>query len=604
MMAGNDTLALLPTGGGKSLCYQVPAIALGGITIVVSPLIALMKDQVSQLRGRRIAAACITAGMSQREVDSILNNSVYDKIKILYVSPERLQSRSFIGHFRQMPVRLIAVDEAHCISQWGYDFRPPYLKIADIRQYHPDVPVIALTATATREVAEDIQKKLLFRKGRLLRGSFARENLSYCVRKTDDKEGLLLRIAQNAGGSGIVYVRNRRRTIEIAKLLNENNIAAHFYHAGIDMRERDKRQRQWVESHNGVMVATTAFGMGIDKPDVRFVAHLDLPESPEAYFQEAGRAGRDGKRAYAVLAYNDADIERLREGWEKDFPPLNYIKNVYKGICNYYQLPVGAGQDSRYEFKLEEICRAYNFDTYQFFRSLKFLESEGLLTLPEHSELQSRLFLIISKEELYRYQMDNQRAGAIITATLRLYGGLFSDFTTINESAIAKRCGESEAMVCNTFLELHRLQMADYQSKMTKPSIIFTSPRIDIESLHISDTNYKDLKENNWKRRQAMIDFVSNDRDCRSRQLLAYFGEESGKDCGVCDVCLSRRERPSVESLEERIVGLLDEKGMTIKALAQQLPGIDPSLLTQTIRVMLDKGRVKMDEEFKLTVDN
>ncbi|MBR6330986.1 MAG: ATP-dependent DNA helicase RecQ, partial [Bacteroidales bacterium] len=503
VLAGKDTLALLPTGGGKSLCYQIPALATDGICLVISPLIALMKDQVRMLTEKHIKAKYLVSGMSHREIEIILNNCIHHDVKLLYVSPERLQSRLFIDHLRQMKVNLIAVDEAHCISQWGYDFRPPYCEIARIRQYLPNVPVIALTATATPEVVDDIRQRLEFRNGNVFRSSHLRPSLSYSVFQEDDKVGKMMRIISNVGGSGIVYVRNRRRTLELARLLNDNNIPAAAYHAGIPIKERDQRQKDWQKSPNGVMVATNAFGMGIDKPDVRFIIHYDLPESPEAYFQEAGRAGRDGRKAYAVLLYQQSDINRLRESLENDFPAPNYIRNVYRAICNYYQIPVGSGQDCQYDFDLEKVCNSYGLNAYMVFRSLTFLEREGLICLPDHNELQSRLYITIGKEELYRFQLAHRDIGDMLTAILRLYGGLFTDFTPISESVIAQRCGKTETQVYNMLKELNRLQIAEYRPKTIKPQIIFTSPRIDIKDIYVSDRNYKDLKNAAEKRREA-----------------------------------------------------------------------------------------------------
>ena len=600
VLAGNDTLALLPTGGGKSLCYQIPALATDGIALVISPLVALMQDQVRQLREKRIKARYITSGMSHHEIETILNNCIYGDIKLLYVSPERLCSRTFIDHLRQMPLNLIAVDEAHCISQWGYDFRPPYLEIASIRPYHPKAPVIALTATATPEVVNDIETKLDFRKGRLFKSSFMRPHLSYSVFNEEDKQGKLLRIIRSVGGSGIVYVRNRRRTLEIANMLNDHDIAALPYHAGIPQKERENRQKDWLKSNRGVMVATNAFGMGIDKPDVRFVVHWDMPESPEAYFQEAGRAGRDDKQAYAVLLYQDNDIARMRDNLERDFPPLNYIKNVYNALCNYYQIPTGSGKDARFEFDSERICNSYSLDIYTFFSALKFLEREGLISLPEHTELQSKLFIIIDKEELYRYQLSNRTIGDMLTVILRLYGGLFTDYTPISESLIASRCGMTETQVANNLKELNRLQMADYQPKMLKPPIVFCSPRIDIRDLHISDKNYKELKEAAWQRRKAMIDYATNDSECRCRQLLRYFGESDASDCGICDVCLDRKKANTAVP-EEAIVKELKSGPLTIKQLAERLPKIGDELLAETVRQMLDKGELTMNQDFAIS---
>lgn len=596
VLEGHDTMALLPTGGGKSVCYQLPAILNEGITVVVSPLIALMKDQVTQLRAKRIPAAAIYSGMHQKEITSILNNCVYGKIKLLYVSPERLKSRTFIDHLRQMSLSLLAVDEAHCISQWGYDFRPPYLEIATVRQYHPNVPIIALTATATPDVVSDIEAQLQFRPGKkLFQSSFARENLSYSVRRTDDKQGTLLRIIKNVGGSGIVYVRNRRLTIEIAHLLNDNNIAATAYHAGIPIKERDERQKAWTESHQGVMVATNAFGMGIDKADVRFVIHLDLPESPEAYFQEAGRAGRDGKRAYAVLLDSESDHDHLLNGLERDYPELPYIKNVYRAICNYYQIPIGAGLDSRYDFELEKICNSYGLDYRKFYSSLKFLEREGLIALPEHSELQSKLFIPIEKEELYRFQVTNHKAGDMVTMILRLYGGLFTDFTPISEQTIARRCEMSETQVCNTLFELNRLNIVCYQPKTLKPQIVFCCPRIDIKDLHISDKNYRQLRESEQKRREAIIDYATNQEQCRSQWLLHYFGEQRDHTCGICDICIETNKRKMPQNNDNQILQVLKETPLTIKQLCTQLPQIEAEQLIGSVRNMLDKGLLKMD---------
>ncbi len=604
VMGGNDTLVLLPTGGGKSLCYQIPALSSEGIALVISPLIALMKDQVSQLRHRHIAAACITSGMRQSEINSILNNSVFGKLKLLYVSPERLQNRTFIDHFRQMPISLIAVDEAHCISQWGYDFRPPYLDIARIRQYHPSTPVIALTATATPIVVRDIQNKLEFRKGNLFQGSFVRPNLSYCVVKTEDKQGLILRIARNVGGCGIIYVRNRRHTVEYARMLNDQGLPAAAYHAGLSMKERDQKQKEWLASKFGIMVATTAFGMGIDKPDVRYVIHTDLPESPEEYFQEAGRAGRDGMKAYAVLAYNDGDIDRLRQGLERSFPPISYIKNVYRAVCNYYQIPVGSGLDSHFDFELDKICDTYNFDYVSFFCAAKFLEREGLFSLPEHNELTSKLKITIDKEELYRFLLSNDKANDVVPTIIRTYGGLFTDYTPISESLIAKRCNMSETNVCNLLKELDRLKIAEYQPKTLKPQIIFCSERIDIKDIHISDQNYKQLKNAAADRREAMISYTTSSSECRSKVLLRYFGETDSPNCNICDVCVSKHKNDhySKEDISSAISSALLQEELTIKQLTEKLKQFDATELADVARKMLDKRILKMDKDFRLSL--
>lgn len=603
VLAGKDTLALLPTGGGKSLCYQIPALATDGICLVISPLIALMKDQVRMLTEKHIKAKYLVSGMSHREIEIILNNCIHHDVKLLYVSPERLQSRLFIDHLRQMKVNLIAVDEAHCISQWGYDFRPPYCEIARIRQYLPNVPVIALTATATPEVVDDIRQRLEFRNGNVFRSSHLRPSLSYSVFQEDDKVGKMMRIINNVGGSGIVYVRNRRRTLELARLLNDNNIPAAAYHAGIPIKERDQRQKDWQKSPNGVMVATNAFGMGIDKPDVRFIIHYDLPESPEAYFQEAGRAGRDGRKAYAVLLYQQSDINRLRESLETDFPAPNYIRNVYRAICNYYQIPVGSGQDCQYDFDLEKVCNSYGLNAYMVFRSLTFLEREGLICLPDHNELQSRLYITIGKEELYRFQLAHRDIGDMLTAILRLYGGLFTDFTPISESVIAQRCGKTETQVYNMLKELNRLQIVEYRPKTIKPQIIFPSPRIDIKDIYVSDRNYKDLKNAAEKRRETMIAYAENNGECRSRQLLRYFGETQSCDCGVCDVCIAKK-KTSRTRLDDRIIDILAASPLTIKQLSQRLPKIAKDELISTVRRLLDRGVLQTNQDLQLSCRN
>ena len=606
VMAGHDTLALMPTGGGKSLCYQVPALALDGITLVVSPLIALMKDQVRQLRQRRIKAEYIVANMTRHEVEVILNNCIYGDTRLLYVSPERLTNRTFIDHCRQMNVSLIAVDEAHCISQWGYDFRPPYLEIANLRQYHPKAPVIALTATATPAVVSDIQQRLLFRNGQLFHSTFFRSNLSYSVRQSDDKQGTLLHIITTIGGNGIVYVRNRRRAVELAQMLNRHGVSASAYHAGIEQRERDRRQRLWSDSKLSVMVATSAFGMGINKSDVRYVIHYDLPESLEAYFQEAGRAGRDGQRAYAVLLCHEGDKAQMQLRLERDFPPLSFIRNVYNAICNHYQIPVGAGNDCRFDFDAAALCRTYNLDIYTFFSALKFLEREGLILLPEHSELQSRLYIPISKEALYTFQLNNRQAGDLLSVILRLYGGIFTEYTPIDESRIAQRTTLTDAQVQNLLGEMHRLKIVEYLPKTVKPQIIFTAPRVEFQSLYISDRNYKDLRAEAERRQQTVIDYIQNDTLCRSRQLLAYFGEAPSPDCHCCDVCLSRHHAAAgtAATLEADIVRLVTEQPLTIKQLAGLLPNTDDETLAATVRTLLDRNKLSMDQDYRISVCN
>lgn len=598
VLGGHDTLAMLPTGGGKSLCYQVPALAQDGMAVVISPLIALMRDQVAHLRAKKIKAECLTSGMTKGQIEVVLNHCLNGETKLLYVSPERLKSRVFINHLQQFRVNLIAVDEAHCVSQWGYDFRPTYLEIAKIRPLHPNVPMLALTATATPAVEEDIRLRLEFRHGNTFRGSYRRENLSYSVIHDEDKLRRLLRIVRNVGGSGIVYTRNRRRTQDIAQFLEDQGIASAAYHAGLSQKERDVKQKAWSKSHNGVMVATNAFGMGIDKADVRFVVHMDIPNSVEAYFQEAGRAGRDGQRAFAVLLYDNSDINTLRYGLERDYPPLKQITNIYRGICNYYQIPVGSGQDSQYDFEAERICDTYDFDLYTFYTATQFLVREGLIDLPERQELESRLYIPISREELYRYQVENHQAGDVLGVILRLYGGLFTDYTPILESQIARRCGLRENTICDILTQLHKHQIVDYQRKTIHPQIIFSSPRIDVANLQIGDHNYAELKKRATARVEAMLDYLRDTETCRSRQLAAYFGEKEGTDCGCCDNCLARRkEKQQTDSkqLERDILALVASRQLNIRQLSEALPHTDMEQLSAAVRTLLDKGKLRMD---------
>lgn len=602
VLQGCDTLALLPTGGGKSICYQVPALMQEGLCLVVSPLISLMKDQVQQLCDRGIKAACLVSGLHSYEQDVLLNNCIHGKIKLLYVSPERLRQRVFIEHFRQMKVSLIAVDEAHCISQWGYDFRPPYLEIAGIRQFHK-VPVLALTATATPEVAEDIRRKLLFGKGsRFFQSSFQRGNLSYMVIREKDKYGRLLRIARTVGGSGIVYVRSRRRTREVAQYLTANGCSAGYYHAGLTARERDLSQAQWMKGEVQVMVATNAFGMGIDKSDVRFVAHLDIPSTMEAYFQEAGRAGRDGKQAYAVLLYDEEDLAALQRGFDLSYPSRQQITNVYRAVCNYYQLPVGSGTDCRFDFDIEAICAMYHFQVTEFYSATRFLEREGLIQLPELEEAVSKLYIPIDKETLYRFQVEHPRHDELLRALLRMYGGLFTEFVPISERAIARRIYLDEETISNMLRHLEALNVLVYQRKSDKPQIIFSAPRMDVKELYLSDANYKDQKQRAQERMDAMRRYVMSDDTCRSCMLVGYFGEEQSEPCGTCDVCRRQNGKSDEGSLRGKILALLKGQPMRAEELLLALPEIDESAVKQMLRTLVDEQRVSVNQQLKFFV--
>ena len=573
-----------------------------GLCLVVSPLISLMKDQVQQLRERRVKAATITSGLTGIEQEVIYNNCIHGKIKILYVSPERLKQRVFIEHYRQMKVSLIAVDEAHCISQWGYDFRPPYLDIAQIRTYHNNVPILALTATATPQVIDDIQRQLLFRpRKQVFQASFSRPNLAYMVFKEGDKEGRMLRIARRTGGSGIVYVRNRRRTRQVADFLVHHGIPASYYHAGMEPKERDAAQSRWMKGDTAVMVATNAFGMGIDKPDVRFVIHLDIPSSIEAYFQEAGRAGRDGQKSYAVMLYDDTDIENLHTNFNLSYPPQRQIANVYKAICNYYQLPIGSGNDCQFDFDIEALCSTYNFNVVEMFNAARFLEREGLITLPEREEAESKVYIPINREEIYRIQVSQPRYSDLLTLLLRMYGGLFTDYVPISERAIARRLGLDEQQVTNMLHHLHALKAVSYKAKSNKPQIIFNSPRIDTASLYLSESNYRILKEQARQRLEAVLHYVSSTTDCRSRMLLAYFGERDVPPCGTCDYCL-QAHRTTPQALAPQLLSLLKGHPMRVNEIKEKMPDTDEATLQDTLRLLVDARKVFINKELQFFV--
>ena len=593
VMQGHDTMALLPTGGGKSLCYQLPGLAMEGLCLVVSPLIALMKDQVQQLNDRHIKSACIVSGMGVNEVTAVLNNAVCGVIKFLYVSPERLKQRSFIEHFRRMKVCLIAVDEAHCVSQWGYDFRPPYLQIAEIRDYHPKAPLVALTATATPEVVSDVCRQLKMRDVCHFQSSFVRPNISYMVLHDADKMQRLLRITQKVKGSGIVYTRSRRSTQTIAHFLDKSGISAIFYHAGLEASERDRRQAIWMNNECRIMVATNAFGMGIDKPDVRFVVHVDMPNSVEAYFQEAGRAGRDGNAAYAVLIFDDSDPTRLRLNINADFPKLQQIRNVYRAICNHYRLPVGGGIDSRFDFDLETICSSYNFQVREFYAACKILEREGLIAIPEREESYSTLYIPIARDELYRFHVDHQRFGDLLQTLMRMYPGLLDSPVPVNERKIANKCSADVQQVSAMLVQLNEMHIVEYRPCPQGPQILFPTERIDEHSIYPTEQNYSLLKQSAEQRLNAIIHYAENEEVCRSRLLVAYFGEKEGDDCGVCDVC--RRRQNWQKGAEEVILDLLGKNAMTLDSLTMLLREKGYTDVVETIREMLDRGELNFN---------
>ena len=597
---GKDTLGLMPTGGGKSITFQVPALAQEGICIVITPLIALMKDQVQNLRKREIKALAIYSGMTRQEILTALENCIFGNYKFLYISPERLDTEIFRTKLRSMKVSMITVDESHCISQWGYDFRPAYLKIAEIRELLPEVPVLALTATATPEVVTDIQARLKFREGNVFRMSFERKNLAYIVRKTDNKTKELLYILQRISGSAIIYVRNRRRTKEITELLMNEGITADFYHAGLDNAVKDLRQKRWQSGEVRVMVATNAFGMGIDKPDVRIVLHLDLPDSPEAYFQEAGRAGRDGEKAYAVILYSKSDKTTLHKRMVDTFPDKEYILNVYEHLQYYYQMAMGDGFQCIREFNLEEFCRKFKYFPVPVDSALKILTQAGYLEYTDEQDNSSRILFTIRRDELYKLREMGKEAEALIQSILRSYTGVFTDYAYISEESLAIRTGLTRQQIYNILVTLTKRRTVDYIPRKKTPYIIYTRERLELRFLHIPPSVYEERKARYEARIKAMEEYVTTENVCRSRMLLRYFGEKNEHNCGQCDVCLSKRatndlSEESYEEVKRQILDLLSHNPLTPAETADQIKA-EKEDIGQVIRYLLDEGELKMQD--------
>ena len=597
---GKDTLGLMPTGGGKSITFQVPALAQEGICIVITPLIALMKDQVQNLRKREIKALAIYSGMTRQEILTALENCIFGNYKFLYISPERLDTEIFRTKLRSMKVSMITVDESHCISQWGYDFRPAYLKIAEIRELLPEVPVLALTATATPEVVTDIQARLKFREGNVFRMSFERKNLAYIVRKTDNKTKELLYILQRISGSAIIYVRNRRRTKEITELLMNEGITADFYHAGLDNAVKDLRQKRWQSGEVRVMVATNAFGMGIDKPDVRIVLHLDLPDSPESYFQEAGRAGRDGEKAYAVILYSKSDKTTLHKRVVDTFPDKEYILNVYEHLQYYYQMAMGDGFQCIREFNLEEFCRKFKYFPVPVDSALKILTQAGYLEYTDEQDNSSRILFTIRRDELYKLREMGKEAEALIQSILRSYTGVFTDYAYISEESLAVRTGLTRQQIYNILVTLTKRRIVDYIPRKKTPYIIYTRERLELRFLHIPASVYEERKARYEARIKAMEEYVTTENICRSRMLLRYFGEKNEHNCGQCDVCLSKRatdnlSEESYEEVKRQILDLLSHSPLTPAETADQIKA-EKEDIGQVIRYLLDEGELKMQD--------
>ena len=602
VISGRDTLALLPTGGGKSICFQVPAMAMDGVCIVVTPLISLMKDQVQHLKDLNIPARAIYSGMNNSLIELAYNEAVFGSLKFLYVSPERLITRAFIEAVKKMRVCLLAIDESHCISQWGYDFRPPYLKIADIRMYIPKTPLIALTATATPVVVDDIQYRLGFKMRNVFQSSFERKNVTYNVMKIQDKNGMLLRLFQKmSSGSGIVYVRSRSRTKTIAEWLQASGISATFYHAGIDAKTRDERQRLWMEGKTKVIVATNAFGMGIDKPDVRLVVHMDLPDSLEAYFQEAGRAGRDLKPSQTFLLVADSDIRKLKDNLDQSYPDIDRIKYIYDSIGKFLNVPIGAGENQSFDFILKDFAQHYQIPLLEAFNAIRLMTSEGYFTMSEAMLSPSELMITAGKDEIFHFTSNYRQYEQVIAFLLRNHPGILSNFVKINEEAISHNLGVEVETIQETLKKLESLNFLIFKQRSSKPQIHFNTDRMDIRQFALSDEVYRNRKEDAAKRIQAVIDFVNDDSTCRSIQLLRYFGEKTRKKCGKCDVCnndnrigLGDNDYKEISNL---IYNDLDNGSFHISEAPQHAKGYFEEKVFEVVRIMIDNGVIIQDEE-------
>ena len=601
VLNGLDTLALMPTGGGKSLTFQVPALVKEGICLVITPLIALMRDQVHHLKELNIPAAAIYSGMFHDEIDAIASGCLHGRYKFLYLSPERLTTDNFRDFIARINVNLITVDEAHCISQWGYDFRPPYLRIAEIRDFFPDIPVLALTATATSETVSDIMEKLRFKTPNIIKAGFERKNLSYNIFKENDKTGRLLALLKKGKGSTIVYVRSRRKTRDLAEIIYKNGFSATYYHAGLEAAKRTRRQREWASGKVRVMVSTNAFGMGIDKSDVRQVIHYDLPDSIESYFQEAGRAGRDLKPAWASLLYNNRDITDAKKRYKASFPPIKTIRKIYNQLGNYFNIAVGSGENTGFDFEISHFCKQYEFDLLETYNAIKLLEKEGFLYYSESSGRYSKLKVSLNKNELYRFMVENPYEDHLVKEILRSYAGVFTDYININEKILAKRVGIDPAKIVEMLTDLSKKKVLSYIPIKRKPQLVFVYQRLDAEYLQLSKENYDLRKQAAGKRLQALLDFITSGLQCRSIQLLHYFGEKTNHRCGICDVCRkqSRTELNDVEisNIVSHLKEFLGTESKHLYDIVSALGNFEEEKVLSVIQWLLDNEQLRREKD-------
>lgn len=603
VISGRDTLGLMPTGGGKSLTFQVPALASDGICLVITPLIALMKEQVNRLNSMEIKSVAIHSGLSAEEIEIALENCIYGDYKFLYVSPERIATSIFQYKVARLNLSLVAIDEAHCISQWGYDFRPSYLRIAMLRDHiSAKVPFLALTATATSHVIEDIMSNLKFREPNVLRTSFERKNISYLVRRVEDKGTYLVKTLLKASGSGIVYVRSRKRCREVAEMLVKEGIIADYYHAGLPDEIRDKKQGAWTSGDTRVIVSTNAFGMGIDKAEVRFVIHWDIPDSIENYFQESGRAGRDGKQAFAVMLFSQSDKSRLTDSMRKKFPPIEKIKDIYEALCNYLLIPEGSGKGNVFDFNLYDFVAKYRLPAIETYNSLQFLQREGYMEFTEEINNPSRVHFIVSRDDLYKFQVANESFDLFIKLLLRSYTGMFSEFVAVSEDVLSRKTGISRDTIYNYLVKLSSYNIIKYIPGKKSALVIFNEERLMRKALLISPENHKEVKEKYEVRLKSMIDYAESENRCRSVTLLNYFGEESDR-CGICDVCRKRNEldlsKYEFDLILEEVKKVLSQQKVDAEELVR-LSGYPEEKAVKVIRWLLDHNKIRQDEEMKL----